>query len=307
MKKLLSFLLVCLCFTATSQLSLEQVGLPPDIMPYAHTVISTQETNTVVFTPVTNRTTGQTTVRVTFKKDTRTLTAQGLNFVHDYVHDYGHQYQGIENGWHVFRKAGFTSSVGTFDTQYLLIKKDAAGLTTFKVYTEVSQYTARINRQTVKYTADQVAVLAGISKQALWERDSDYYYAKDANPATTLTSAFVTVNQISESTFNATLWVNLQQVNGASNRLANNDCIWRFYNGCTGGQWGQCEQRFVGSGAQATPQMFMLDYSKEYVVVECAIGDPKRVDFRGYFTVKGCDEDDPCGQAQRLPRKPVSN
>jgi hypothetical protein len=309
MKKILLLLLLVLTsavMPAQSTLTLDQVGLPPDIIGYANAVITSQQTNTAVFTPVRSSLTGQTTIRVTFKRDTRLLTIAGLNFIHSYVHSYGHVYEGISStGWHIFRKAGFTSAAGiVYDPQTLLIKKDAAGLTTFKVYTETSTYTTWINRQKVTYTADQVAAFANLSKQVLWERDADYYFATDANPATTLTSAFVTVNQLSADTYNATLWVNLQQVNGVSNRLANNDVIWRFYNDCSG-QWGQCEQRAVGSGNQAIPQAFAIDQSKEHITIECAIGDPKRVDFRGYFVVKGCTDKVPCGPAQALPRKPV--
>jgi hypothetical protein len=297
-KAIFSFALILVTLTGFSQLTLDQVGLPPDVIAYANAVISSQQTNTAVFTPVTNNTTGQKTVRVTFRRTNRPMTAQGLNFIHGYVHENGHSYEGISStGWSIFRRQ-------SPNPQTLMIKRDAGGLVTFKIYTEVSSYTTFINGQRVTYTADQVAAMANISKQVLWERDADYYFATDANPATTLTSAFVTVNQLSADTYNATLWVNLQKVNGISNRLASNDVIWRFYNDC-GGQWGQCDQRFVGAGNHALPQSFPIDASKQRIAIECAIGDPKRVDFRGYYTVKGCDEDDPCGQAQRLPRKPV--
>jgi len=302
-KAIFSFAIILVTLTGYSQLTLPQVGLPVEVDALKNCVI-----NSVVHTQPQISVSRTGVERVTFRTLTPGVTAYGLNFIHSYLHDYGHDFVSATNGTYIFFKPSIKFNQNGKDyhiaAQELNVYQEVTGRWVFKIKTYTKSFRLRAGRAWKDYTDEQLATLAGITVEQLHERCASYYYGFDRNPATTLTSAFVTVNQITDGTFNATLWVNLQEVNGASNRLASNDVIWRFYNDC-GGQWGQCDQRFVGSGTQATHQTFPLDNTKTHIAIECAIGDPKRVDFRGYYIVKGCDIDDPCGQAQRLPRKPV--
>jgi hypothetical protein len=299
MKKLLTILLIAPLFAFAQSLQLSDIGLPQDCEVVKDVVITSSKINTITIRSG----------RVATNTTRPTITGYALNFIHSKIHEDGFVYQGkMPDGGLLFTKAPitFTRNGQTFniDGSSMQVYRDLQGLWTILMIPQTSSYRLLVNRRWITYTADQLAASAGITKEQLWSMDADFYYASERNPATTLTSAFVQVNRINESTFNATLYINLQPVNGASNLLNNNDVIWRFYNDCDG-QHGQCEQRAVGAGNQSLPQSFTFDYSKEYITIECAIGDPKRVDFRGYYLVQGCDEDDPCGPAQRLPRKPA--
>lgn len=322
MKKFLTllFLLPLLVF---GQLTMSELGLPEEALTYSNSVIQSCEFNLPKVVPVTNRTTGARTYIVQWTKSRPGFTGYALNFIHGYVHDFSHEYVGMVGGWHTFHKAGFKFTTGgveyTIDPQYLYIKKDSAGLTTFKLVTETSTYYSIVDRKSKAFTADEVAGYAKVSKQVLWERDADYWYAQDRNPSTHITSAFTTVDY-SNGQFTGKFYVNLQEyVSGYGSKIT---CYnksgasfihrWKLYNSCTkanatnggseAGSAGMCEVRVVNSQS-FSPQTFTWDASREFIVVEFEVEEypaqGKNSLFESYYILQGCDEDDPCGPARR--------
>jgi hypothetical protein len=338
MKNLFSLFLILFSIACGAQtITLSDVGLPPELSVYQNAVITSKQVNLVTFTPVTNRTTGERTVRASFTKQSPGFTGYALNFIHAYIHEFDYAYSGKSStGWDIFRKPQITFTLNgkthVIDPSTMLVKTDAAGLTTFKIVTETSNYVTRINRQPVTYTADQVASMLNITKQVLWERDADYFFATNRNPETHICNTFALVNE-SSGTYTATLYVNLTKTPmsaynqkftsyGVKNTMSKFQ--WLVYNDCTAstasasagfaaGNSGLCS---IAVQPNTTPFTPTYDLSRQFATLEGQFveqaGGGKEYITHCYFNIKGCgvddpEGDDPCGQSQRLPRRKVNN
>lgn len=319
MKKLLILLLIP---TMAWAQSVTDFGLPAELDEVKNVVLTSSRVSTI---------------RISSGRVTTSTTRPGfsgylLNFLHGKIHEDGFEFKGKAlDGSFVFEKSPitFTSAGQTYniDGQTMLVYKDLQGLWYVMMIPQTSSYRLLVNRRWITYTADELAALAGITKTDLWAMDTDYYYGSERNPATHITSVFVKVNQVGAQNFTAQTYVNLQPItSGYGSKItsygksgASYVVRWKLYNGCTAsnatsggyeaGNFGLCELRQSSAYTEINPQTFTWDTSREYVVIECQIEElpasGKNFTVSGYFVVQGCDTDDPCGTAQRLPRKPA--
>jgi hypothetical protein len=175
------------------------------------------------------------------------------------------------------------------------------------------------NAKGVTYTAQELADLSGITLDKLYEMDADYFYGADKNPSTHITSWFMTLTNSSGNTFESELWINFKpakSINYASMVTSygqvgkSYQLRWTTYNGCTG-FGGACTSAgpYSPTDPKAWKYQSVYDAERPYAVIECKAvelpDDGKNASTSGYFTIVGCDTDDPCGPARRLPRSPV--
>lgn len=303
------FLLACLCLSmaAPAQLTMADIGLPDDMLAFQHTVITSGR---VVTPAIVNG-------KVVFNTTNTTTSTYGLNFLHGKIHEEDFVYAGQSAGTYLFSKPAVTFTVNgqvhTVDGQLLQVWKDAAGLYSFRLIPRTSTYTLRNGLRWVKYSADQLAALAGITKEDLWAKESDYFFGVDRNPANHITSLFAVIEQAGSNQFKGQLYLNLQKHSGGYGNYTtcyNKSGVsyvvkWKIHNGCAGPCW---QSTNLPAGSEQNVQAFAWDTSKEYVVIELEIedtpGQSKQFPVHSYWTIKGCDVDDPCGLAHRLPRKP---
>lgn len=330
MKSLL-FLLVCMLGSASlpaSTLPLPDIGLPAQAELMRNSVITSKVVNTL---GIRTSLTGAQSIRVITQQPG--FTEYGLNFLHAYTHEFDFDYSGTVNGVHTWFKPVITFTLSgkeyRIDAQRLDVWQEPSGRWVYKLLTYSSEYRVSVNRRVVTYTAEQMAAIGKVSLDQLYEMDADYFYGYDRDPATHITSVFVTVSS-DGSSYRAQTWVNLKPVESqrygslvSSYGMTGSSYVvrWKKYNGCTAltaisggtekGNFGLCELRGpLAQGSEVNEQHFAFDSSQEYAVVECQIeerqANGKNATFSGYWTYKGCDIDDPCGPARRLPRKPVS-
>lgn len=321
MKPYIFSLLFLFSLSCAGQIQFSDLGLPEDMTTLQNCVITAQKVNTIRVSSTS----------VTVRSTAPGFSQYALNFIHSYVHEFDFEYVGVSNGLYKFVKPSVTFYVNgvkhTADAQELLIWQELQGRWVFKVKSYPSTYTYIQSGQFITLTAEQVANRRGVSLDTLYELDSDYYYGFDKSPATHVTSVFVTVSQ-SGNLFTGQVWVNLKPSTGYTNLIgsygktgASYVVKWKRYNGCTyqtaisggyeKGNFGLCESRGPSpAGSEQHQQVFSFDLTQEYAVVECQIeerqADGKTASFSGYYTIRGCDHDDPCGPARRLPRKPIN-
>jgi hypothetical protein len=320
MKHFFLSLFMLISFGISAQLQLSEIGIPDDMIAFENSVLTGSQINAPKVSS---------TNTVQWTRTTPGLTGYALNFIHDKITD-DYKYEGKSGNQYIFKKPeiNFTTNGINYKIDPVIIFISKVGdKTTFKVVEEKSSYTLLVNRKRVTYTAQAFAELANMTIAQLWERDADYYFATDRNPATHITSVFVTVG-VSDLGFTGQVYVNLQPANNYGGKITsyNKSGIsyivrWKLYNDCTAltatsggfekGNFGLCELRGpTPMGTEANPIVFEYHASKEYAVVECQIEElpaqGKNFMQSGYFTVNGCDQDDPCGPSRRLPRKPVN-
>lgn len=319
MKKLftLIFLLPLLVF---GQLTMNDIGLPDALSPMQNVVITSSRINNITVSGG----------RVVTKSTTPGFTAYALNYIQAKIHEESFRYVGEVSGVQYFQKDPITFSVnGTtynIDGQTMTIARDLSNKWTIRLIPQTSSYRLLVSRKWVTYTADELAALAGITKEQLWGRDADVYNAEERNPQTHITSVFVKVAKAGTG-YTAQTYVNLMPATSYGNKITSYNksgvgyiVRWKLYNGCTAanaisggyekGNFGLCEMRGpLPSGSENTAQTFAYDTSREYVTIECQLEElpaqGKNFSTSGYYVVQGCDIDDPCGPALRLPRKPV--
>ena len=311
-----------------NQLTMQDLGLPEDALELSNAVITkVTHTSPRLSTTITGD------VKISFAKNSPGFTAYGLNFLHSYVHEMDFKFIGLENNTLKFYKnpIEFTLNGVThkISAQELHIYIDSNNHWVFKVKTYAESYKILFRRKFTDFTAEQLAVMANITVDELYERLSSYYYGEDRNPDTHITNVFVKVNKTEDDVFTGQTYLNLNPITSGYGRYitsyntsgASYVVRWKLYNGCTAetaisggyekGNFGLCELRQSGAYTEVNPQKFNWDTTKEYITVECQIEElpaqGKNFTTSGYWVVQGCDSDDPCGSAQRLPRKPVQS
>lgn len=290
------------------------LGLPDEVKPMENCVIQSAETYTM---DVSRTLTGLKLVR---KKTTPGFTAYCLNFLHDKIHEEGFEFQGVTGGTYKFFKPSVQFSLGYVPAQSMEVHQDLNGRWVIKLKPYTMTYRLIVSAKWVTYTAEQLAALGGITVDQLWEQDADYYYGYDKNPATHITSWFMTVALKSGNTFTSDLWINFKPAKSI-NYASMVTCYgqtgktygirWATYNDCTGSMFGKCSA--VGPISPSDPRAWEYranyDPTQKYAVIQCLAvetpDDGKRMSTEGYYTIVGCDSDDPCGPSRRLPRTPV--
>jgi hypothetical protein len=323
-KAIFSFAMILVTLTGFSQLTLPQVGLPVEVDALKNCVI-----NSVVHTQPQISVSRTGVERVTFRTLTPGVTAYGLNFIHSYLHEYGHDFVSATNGTYIFFKPSIKFNQNGKDyhiaAQELNVYQEATGRWVFKVKSYTKSFRLRAGRVWKDYSDEQLAALAGVTVEQLHERLSSYYYGFERNPATHMTNTFALVEQ-SGNSYTAKLYVNLvetpvsaynQKFTSYNKKNSISKFQWLTYNDCTAataspsvgysaGNFGLCA---INVTSPTTPFTPTFDLTREYATLEGqfveSAGGGKEYITHCYFVVKGCDIDDPCGQAQRLPRKPV--
>jgi hypothetical protein len=140
-----------------------------------------------------------------------------------------------------------------------------------------------------------------------------------------MTNTFALISE-SGGAFTAKLYINLvetpvsaynQKFTHYGKKNSIREFRWLEYNSCTAlnsspsagysaGSFGLCSNTIANPTQAFTPN---FDPSRKYATLEGQFvenaGGGKEYITHCHWVVQGCDEDDPCGQAQRLPRKPV--
>lgn len=283
MKYAVFFIALVLSLTAPAQnLTLFDIGLPEDLSVVSYNAITSSETASA---SIRNG-------RVTFPVKTLATTGYSLNFFQDKIYEEDFEYAGDL----VFIKPVKTWTVNgvsySSPAQKLTITKESTGRWIYKLTTYSETYRVSVNGRIRTVPVTEIALTAGISVDQVHDLLSQKFYAF---PTTAISSVFIIVDQ-QNGGYIAKAYENLRP---AANTYSVN---WIFYNGCTG-NLGECN-RYIGSvpPGGSSPQTYIFDLSADYAVVECAISGKSFTD-SGYYTVKGCDIDDPCGKAFRLPRK----
>jgi hypothetical protein len=316
-----TIILLLLPITIWAQ-SVTDFGLPLALDEVKHVVLTSQRVNTMRISSG----------KLITSTTTPGFSAYALNYLHGQIHENGYVFQGKQSdGTLLFTKAAidFTYNGVAYhiDPSTMRMTRDAQGLWTIAIRAETSSYKLLVNRKWVTYTAAQLAAIGGITVDQLWNRDIDYYYGSARNPQTHITSVFVLVNRTAPNTFTAQTYVNmLPMTSGYGNLVTSYNKTgvsyvvrWKLYNDCTAtnatsggyeaGNFGLCELRQGAAYSEVNAQTFSWDSSREYVTIECQIEETpaqgKNFTTSGYWVVQGCDADDPCGRAWRLPRKPV--
>jgi len=303
---------LCFAFTAYSQPTYAQLGIPDDLKVLENVVIQSNQTNTPALTKVDGKT------ALKFNRTAPGFTAYGLNYLHDKIHEEDYEYMGLISGKYTFFKPSVLFSRGYVPASYMTIYKELDKWV-IKLKTLTMEYRFVVGGKWVIYTAQELATLGNISTDALWESDADYYYGVYRDPSKYITSWFMTMDSPSENVFTSQLWVNFKLsttvpygklITSYNQTGASYQMRWYVYNDCSG-NFGECVTAgpYKPTDLKAWAYTANIDYSRKYAIVECkAVELPdqgKNAQVEGYYTVKGCDEDDPCGYSQRLPRTPV--
>jgi len=305
---------------------MQDLGLPEAASVLSSCVIkSTKHTKPKLVSTLTGG------VKLTFESTTPVFTGYGLNFLSNYVHEFNHEFIASEGGVLKFYKAPitftFNGTTHNIPAQELHIFRESSGRWVFKVKTYNETYRILFRRKFTDYSADQLATIAGITVDELYEKLASFYYGIDRNPDTHITNVFVKVYNDNLDTFTAKTFVNLVPItSGYGTKITSYDKTgasyivrWKLYNGCTAqdaisggyeaGNFGLCEMRQGAAYTEGNPQVFEWDDTREFAVVECQMEElpaqGKNFTSSGYWTIIGADEDDPEGQSFRLPRRPV--
>jgi hypothetical protein len=292
----------------------EFLGLPQEVIDILkNRVITAQTIRTPQLFDTWVRTGGIPAMRreTRVRQSTRTSNLNGyaLNWMHSQVHDSDFVYIGEQSGSHVFRKEAVHFSL--YGTEYYIPAQNIFVSAEGKIDVSIERttYSYASNRQRVELTSDEVATLAGVSVETLYDWDIDTYTTQERNTSTHICNGFVKVETMLEGLV-PTLYINGEQVHPSQygnfttmqgtrtslrlNAVVYNDCTAETADASAGfeaGNFGACS---IVKGITSFPFAVEFDATKEHAVVEfryCELtgaGNETGKEWRwhGYFNLK---------------------
>ncbi len=244
--------------------------------------------------------------RVRQSSRTSSLNGYALNWMHSQVHENDFVYLGEQSGVHAFRKESVAFSLYGKEhyvpSQNIFVDQNGK----IDIASESTGYSYVTNRKRVEFSAEEVAAMAGVSVDTLYDWDIDTLVTAERNTSTHICNAFVKVSDF-ETGLIAELFVNgnptapnqygqLTTMQGTRtslrvNIVTYNDCDASNADGSAGyeaGNFGTCSiAKNVDPTEPFTPS---VDISREHAVVEYRFCEQpetgKEWRHHGYFNVK---------------------
>ena len=271
--------------------------------------------------------------------------AYSWNFIHDRIHEWSMNYEGTSGDTLLFEKKEINFTYNGQSYWIAPSSGKLYPVTGGWCYSEVvkdqkvnvgvqSIINGRIQNSRGKvYSVGEMAMALNASVDQVYNMlATKYYFRPGASNA--ITSEFTQIKKLSGNNYEGLFYLNREPYtalttskipfwgNGGQEFIYK----WTFYNGCSPdgstysqGNFGEC--KFVwtsnptctvasGLSFQYGPgQAFVYDGSKLDAVLQFDVRHKpisgKEYSAESYYTFKGCDVDDPCGPARRLPRSPV--